>query len=667
MLKGLTRRVGAVWKAATMRFGTGVTWFRFPRSRFNYAGEVDAINNSAVGATVDWIARNFPEAPFQTLKAEGEQWKAVAGHPMTLLIERPNPYYPGPLLWMATLADFVLDGNAYWRKVRNGVNGVIQLWWIPSQLIEPKWSDSDPTVYISHYEYNPGGDTPERIDPRDVVHFRWGLDPDNVRKGLSPMKSLLREIFTDDEAAAYTAAILRNLGVPGVVISPDSDDMELERSDADSIRDDFTTRFTGDGRGGPMVLSGKSKVTVLSFSPEQMNLRDLRRIPEERITARIGIPAIVVGLGAGLDRSTFANMSEARSSAYENGIIPIQRLCNATIDVQLLPDFEAAPSWRSGFDLTKVRVLQEDVDKLFARFDLAVKGGWVMVGEARRAVGLEAGPEHDYYLRGLSTEEVTAAEQIRIPEPVPAALASATPPAPDIPKAFKDRGDEIRIQRERAITAAARRIAGALSRLGARVGDRLGKADADIPDADFAELMQVLRRLHVEAVVRASSDAAGMVDASPLELDAPVTRSLLETLGDRIVGITEETRRQVAAAVLRAQEDGTPAADLGRIIRDLGAFSESRAATIARTELSTAENLSAAATWRASGFVENVQILDGDGCGWKSHDDPDKAHGTTRSLDDFEENTSAHPNCVRVGVPVISKARSNGARAKVVA
>ena len=47
-----------------------------------------------------------------------------------------------------------------------------------------------------------------------------GIDPNNTRKGLSPLASLYREIFTDDEAANMTASLMRNIGVPGVVLSP---------------------------------------------------------------------------------------------------------------------------------------------------------------------------------------------------------------------------------------------------------------------------------------------------------------------------------------------------------------------------------------------------------------------------------------------------------------
>ena len=51
------------------------------------------------------------------------------------------------------------------------------------------------------------------------MHFRFGLDPENDRKGRSPLAGVLREVFTDDEAANYTASLLRNMGVPGIIVS----------------------------------------------------------------------------------------------------------------------------------------------------------------------------------------------------------------------------------------------------------------------------------------------------------------------------------------------------------------------------------------------------------------------------------------------------------------
>jgi hypothetical protein len=43
--------------------------------------------------------------------------------------------------------------------------------------------------------------------------------------------------------------------------------------------------------------------------------------------------------------------------------------------------------------------------------------------------------------------------------------------------------------------------------------------------------------------------------------------------------------------------------------------------------------------------------FDGDDCGWTSHDDPDKADGTIRTLDEASDYPLPHPNCVRGWTP----------------
>jgi hypothetical protein len=100
------------------------------------------------------------------------------------------------------------------------------------------------------------------------------------------------------------------------VISPDDTESVLDDPGANAIKANFRERFGGDNRGEPLVISGKVKVQVLSFSPQQMDLTALRRVPEERISGVTGVPAIVAGLGAGLDRSTFANFGEAREAGF---------------------------------------------------------------------------------------------------------------------------------------------------------------------------------------------------------------------------------------------------------------------------------------------------------------------------------------------------------------
>lgn len=406
------RLVGSGLKAFAMRWGGQArSWWSvlLPRTRFDYAREVDESSSSILQAVTNWIARTFPEAPVVVMdeKPDGTREKIV-GHGIPRLIEKPNPFYSGVLLWMATVADWVFSSNAYWLKVRSRADRVVQLWWAPSSTMEPRWPD-DGQTFISHYEYRPD---PARdaikVDPRDVVHFRYGMDSQNVRKGMNQLRALLLELFTDHEAALYTATLMRNLGTPSVILAPEETTFKVSKEDAKQIKDEFKATFGGDKRGDPMVMSRPTKVQKFSFSPDEMNLRDLRRVPEERVTAVFGVAAVVVGLGAGLDRSTFQNFAEAREAAYEGNIIPTQRLMAADLRTQLLPDFDENSAHDVEFDLTRVRVLQPDMDKLFERMNKAVNGGWAMEADARRAVGLPVEPEHYRYLRPMHIVEVPA-------------------------------------------------------------------------------------------------------------------------------------------------------------------------------------------------------------------------------------------------------------------
>jgi hypothetical protein len=116
----------------------------------------------------------------------------------------------------------------------------------------------------------------------------------------------------------------------------------------------------------------------------------LHRIPEERISAVMGVPAIIAGLGAGLDRSTLANTREMGEMFTERKLVPQWRADAAKLNVSLKPDFTDDRDISIAFDQKNVRALQEDENDKFERLKKATgEKAFMKRNEARAEIGLD--------------------------------------------------------------------------------------------------------------------------------------------------------------------------------------------------------------------------------------------------------------------------------------
>lgn len=373
-----------------------------PRTRYPYANDVHGgLHSNVVMSPINWVQRNFTEAEPVVERKTGKEWAVVDEHPLATLLDAPNPFYDGDTLWKATLVSFLLDGNAYWQKVRNRFGEVLGLWYLPHFLVEPRYPQ-DGSVFISHYEYRP---VPSglRVDlpVRDVVHYRFGLDPENPRKGLSVVKPILREVFTDEEASNFSASILRNMGVPGGVIAPKDGAYLPSKEDVTAMKEYMRTGFTGDRRGDWLVLGTPTETSQFGFDPQSLMLGNLRDIAEERVCAALGVPAAVVGFGAGLQQTKVgATMRELRQSAWHNCVIPQQKSIAKQLTRQIMPDFATqVRRFRVRFDRSMVSAFQEEETERAERLGLLVEKGILRVDKAQELAGVEVDPSQAVYLR----------------------------------------------------------------------------------------------------------------------------------------------------------------------------------------------------------------------------------------------------------------------------
>lgn len=385
---------------------------------------IDPLDNSAVMNCIAWICRNFGQGVLQTVREQRDgSLKAIDTPGFLDLVYKPNPHHTAMQFWAGTLLSYWTGSDAYWIKVRSarGFGTPTELWYEPHWSMAPHWP-ADGSVFIDYYERRVNGRV-EQIPVENVVHFRNGLNPANPRFGLSPLKTALLEVFTDQEAAAYTAALLKNMAIPGVVVTPSSP-VGFTPEKMEQMLQKYKQKFGGDNRGEPLFLDYESTVTTIGFSPSEMDFTEVRRIGEERISGCFGLPAIVAGLGAGLDASTYNNLKELKKSAFEDCLSPMWDSIAETLTNQLLPDFSEDEDLCADFDLSQIAALKEDEDKANLRMLDRVKNGVITINEARVGLGYKPAPGADYLMIPNNARPATipvavarAGQEIEDPKP----------------------------------------------------------------------------------------------------------------------------------------------------------------------------------------------------------------------------------------------------------
>ena len=374
------------------RRGSGMmSWF-LPGTRQDWVIKAgDLWKNSVVSLCLNWIVMSVPEAKLVVkVKTDKGIDIEIPGHPVTQLLKRPNRYVSLNSTMAGMVISWFCDGNTYLRKLRSNSGQVIELIYVPHYQMWPRWNE-DGSKFISYYEYSVNG-VIEEVHVDDVIHIRNGIDPDNIRKGLSPLKAQLRQICQDNENSTFGAVLMENFGIPGLMISaddPNADIGELANPDSEQSKQ-FTrilqARTVGDERGKPIFAPVGVKIEKLGFSPEELVLDKLIAQPAWRICSAFNINSLVVGL-PNENQGTYDNFEQAERGAWNNCIIPMLSVFCEELSRQLLetePQYNYQPGQFVFYDTKYIRALQVNLQTLIPVIVQACGGTCLTPNEARQ-------------------------------------------------------------------------------------------------------------------------------------------------------------------------------------------------------------------------------------------------------------------------------------------
>lgn len=364
------------------------------------------------------LACGVPRREVYNRMIENGFYRDLPDHPLIRLLQNPNPWLSRGQMWGTVVMDRALAGNSYWLKARvqQGVmkGAIAELWRLRPDRVKIIPSA---TNYIEGFEYNTG-QTKQIFQPEDIIHFKT-RNPLNDYYGMPPLMSIANRIDIDDYMKSFLKTFFERGGTgPGSILSVKT---KLPQEAKDDIRDRFKRQFGGAGSFHEMMILDNAESTY-----QQMGLnrgirdalpKEIDAVSEARIAMAFGIPGSILGLLIGYESSSYANKRQDWQVFWDLTMTPLLSDLDDALNLQLTPDYGGIDEVL--FDLSDIRALQEDVDKLHERQRQDFQASGLTWAEYREAIGRDPNVGDDEIIIVPSNmKAIRVAELGEEPEPV---------------------------------------------------------------------------------------------------------------------------------------------------------------------------------------------------------------------------------------------------------
>lgn len=323
------------------------------------------LTNPWVYAAVTLKSRGIGRLPIHVYQLDAKarksrvRWDIVtpgrmnAGQKLDYFLQRPADGMSRNAMYSGTMIDKLVYGNGLWRIERDSGG-------FPTQPSRIRWRDmlqvvpngsGGPLAYRyrpwNGYTYGPI----ETLDPRDVIHFGLGSDPEGLY-GISPLESCRHTLALHDALVRHLIAYFQNSARPSGVFKVD----EISRARTDEIRELLTELYTSPENAGNILMT-TGEWQEIGHSPDHSSIVELIRLSREEIVAAYTVPPPVAGI---LEQAIKSNVKELREQFGRDSIGPEASDFESELMAQLI---YPQPSWSGLFaEFNLAEMLRPDLE-----------------------------------------------------------------------------------------------------------------------------------------------------------------------------------------------------------------------------------------------------------------------------------------------------------------
>ncbi len=306
----------------------------------------------------------------------------IKEHPFSMLMRRPNPLQSKSAFIKYWCMSLLLGGRGFmWANVLDS-GEIAELWIIPPNDMDVQLGDTFGTIRSFTWHWN-GNVFP--LNPEHVM-YTWFPNPRNFMQPMSPLQAAAQEVDLSNQGQTWNLSLLANYAKPPFVVTVDKDsELTLTDDHVKDIKSALRGEYGGAPNAGraPVFRIPGLQLVPYGWNPQDMDWLKGLSTQDVRIANVYDVPPEFIG-----QQATYENRREAVLALYDQAVFPLMGLLSDELTnwriIGLMPN-EFIDILRE-----RIKVLQEEQDKVAERVTGLVNSGIITRNEARSDLKMEA-------------------------------------------------------------------------------------------------------------------------------------------------------------------------------------------------------------------------------------------------------------------------------------